>query len=283
MWFFLYNEHGCTEELSMRRLVLLLASMLIAGPAGAKTLDWHGTMDLELWQGNGITYQGSGVATVNDSSGSAHLSTLRLAGGISGSGVIPITDPETTGQVKSIRVDPVRLGTGTLTGISGAPPMGQNALPIPGFARVCIFSANCATNLPLLLTLNSGNTGIGVGGLLTLGGQGTIRISLEAAPWTLATVSGEHQTKGGNFVTLTRVGFVHGAASGTDSSTAANSGVIQLIAPQQVTTSGVVGNSTRQALFSTLTLHFIPEPGLLLLIASGVLGLGLVGRSRMKK
>jgi hypothetical protein len=268
----------------MRRLVLLLASLLIAAPAGAKTLDWHGTMDLELFGGGAtsITFQGSGVATVNDSSGSAHLSTLRLAGGISGTGIIPITDPNTTGQVKSIFVT-ATLGTGTLTGISGAPPMGQNALPIPGFARVCIFSANCATNLPLLLTLNSGNTGIGVGGLLTLGGQGTIRISLEAAPWTLATVSGEHQTKGGNFVTLTRVGFVHGAASGTDSSTAANSGVIQLIAPQQVTTSGVVGNSTRQALFSTLTLHFIPEPGLLLLIASGVLGLGLVGRSRMKK
>jgi hypothetical protein len=37
------------------------------------------------------------------------------------------------------------------------------------------------------------------------------------------------------------------------------------------------------ALFSTLTLHFIPEPGLLLLIGSGAVGLGLLGRSRMKK
>jgi hypothetical protein len=266
----------------MRRLVLLFASLLVAGQASAKALDWHGTLNIELWQGNDVTFTGSGVATVNDSSGSAHLSTLRLAGGISGSGIIPVTDPETTGTIKSIYVDSANLGTGTLSGISGAPPLGENRIPISGYARVCIFSAGCTVNLPLVLTENSGNTGIGVGGLITLGGKGSIRISLEAAPWTLATVSGINQTAGGNFRTMSRAGFVHGAASGTNSSTAADSGVIQLIAPEQVTTSGVPGNSARVALFSTLTLHFIPEPGLLLLIASGAVGLGLLGRSRMK-
>jgi hypothetical protein len=118
---------------------------------------------------------------------------------------------------------------------------------------------------------------------LTLGGNGSIRISYEAAPWTLATVSGINQTNNGNFVTLSRIGFVHGAASASDSSTAAPSGVIQLIAPQQAATTGLAGNRSQVALFSTLTLHFVPEPGLLLLIGSGVVGLGLVGRSRMKK
>ena len=269
----------------MRKLVLLLALILIAGPAGAKTLDWHGTLNLEIWGGSDLDppLVGSGVATVNASSGSSHLSTLRIAGGISGSGTIVVTDPNVTGQVKSIIGSQLELGTGTLTGISGAPPMGENALPVAGFMRVCLFSAGCVTNLPLDLTLNNGNTGHGVGGMLTLGGNGEIRISLEMAPWTLATVAGLNQTVKGNFKTLTRVGFVHGAASATNSSTATPSGVIQLIAPQQVQTVGVAGNSTRVALFSTLTLHFIPEPGLLLLIGSGVVGLGLLGRSRMKK
>jgi hypothetical protein len=270
----------------MKKLVLLLASMLIAGQAGAKTLDWNGTLDVELWGGGAtsLTFQGSGVATVNDSSGSAHLSTLRLAGGISGSGTIPITDPETTGTVKTVHQDSVGLGTGTISGISGAPPVGPGAaIPIPGHSRVCIFQANCGLNLPLELTANNGNTGVGVGGTVTLGGNGTIRISIEGAPWTLGTVSRTHQTIGGNFEMRTRAGFVHGAASGSDSSTAAVSGVIQLITPQQVKTAGLPGNSTRQALFSTLTLHFIPEPGLLLLLASGVLGLGLLGRGRMKR
>jgi hypothetical protein len=258
--------------------------MLVAGQAGAKALEWHGTLNIELWQGNDLSFPGSGVATVNDSSGSAHLSTLRLAGGISGSGIIAVTDPETTATIKSVYVDSAVLGTGTLSGISGAPPLNPGAtIPIPGHARVCIFQTDCSLNLPLNLTQNNGNTGIGVGGVITLGGNGSIRISLEAAPWTLATVSGLNQTAGGNFNTMSRVGFVHGAASGTNSSTASASGVIQLISPQQVTTQGVPGNSSFVALFSTLTLHFIPEPGLLLLIASGAVGLGLLGRGRMNR
>jgi hypothetical protein len=257
--------------------------MLTAGQASAKAIDWHGTLNLELWGGQAMDpIVGSGVATVNDSSGSAHLSTLRLAGGITGSGTIPVTDPYSTGQVKSVRGSQIALGTGTLTGVSGAPPLGQNTLPVAGFMRVCLFQANCVTNLPLNLTANNGATGHGVGGLLTLGGNGSIRISLEFAPWTLTTVTGLNQTVKGGFKTLSRVGFVHGAGS-TASSTASDSGVIQLIAPQQVDTIGVAGNNTKVALFSTMTLHFIPEPGLLLLIASGAVGLGLLGRSRLKK
>jgi hypothetical protein len=262
--------------------------MLVAGPVSAKTLEWHGTLKMELWPGATVSNQGSGVATVNDSSGGAHLSTLRVAGGITGSVVIPLTDPEVTGTMKSIRVDPARLGTGTLTGISGAPPIAPPAaIPLPGVMRVCIFQPDCAYFLPMELTLNNGKTGMGVGGLLTVGGNGSVRISIEAAPWTLATVSGLNQTAGGGFKTLTRVGFVHGPASATGgasgSSTAAPSGVIQLIAPQQVRMHGVTGNGSWIATFTTLTLHFIPEPGLLLLIGSGVVGLGLLGRSRMNE
>ena len=270
----------------MRRLVLLLVSMSIAGQAGAKALDWHGTLNVQLWGGGAtsLTFQGSGVATVNDSSGSAHLSTLRLAGGISGSGTIPITDPETTGTIKTIHLDAVGLGTGTISGISGAPPFNPPAaIPIPGHARVCIFQSSCSLNLPLDLTRNNGNTGVGVAGTVTLGGNGTIRISIESAAWTLATVTGLNQTVKGNFITLSNIGFVHGGASASNSSTATNSGVIQLISPEQITTAGIVGNSTKMNLFLTMTLHFIPEPGLLLLLGAGVVGLGLLGRSRMKR
>jgi hypothetical protein len=269
----------------MRKLVLLLGSMLLAVPAGAKTLDWHGTMDLEMWAGRGATLFGSGVATVNDSSGGSHLSTMRIAGGISGSGVVPVTDPLVTGQVKSVLGSNMRLLTGTLSGISGAPPLAANQLPFAGYMRVCLFAAGCGTNLPLNLTfptVNGATTGVGVGGLLTLGGNGPIRISIQNAPWTLATVNGLNQTVKGGYITLSRVGFVHGAAS-SNSSTATNSGVIQLVTPQQVTTFGVQGNSNKVMNFTTLTLHFIPEPGLLLLIASGIVGLGLIGRSRMNK
>ncbi|MBW2290599.1 MAG: hypothetical protein JRG90_22665, partial [Deltaproteobacteria bacterium] len=182
-----------------------------------------------------IRMQGSGVSTVNNSGGGSHLNTLRIAGGITGSGTIPVTDPDTTGTIASIQIK-ATIGTGTLSGISGAPPLNPPAtLPVKGFTRVCLFTG-CSTTgfLPLNNTTNSGATGIGVGGLLTLGNAGAIRISIINGPWTLGQVTGINQTKDGGFVTLTRVGFVHGAAS-SNSSTATASGLIQLIAPQQVT------------------------------------------------
>lgn len=267
----------------MRRLGVLLAAMLVAGQASAKAIDWHGTLVLELWQGTAVTFQGSGVATVNNSSGGAHINTLRLAGGITDSGVIPVTDPETTGTIKEVRVSYARLGTGTLASVSGGPPLAPPAtLPIQGYARVCLLVPGCLVSLPLNLTRNNGNTGIGIGGTVTIGRYGSIRISIQGAPWTLGTVTGLSQTASGNFTTLSRRGFVHGAGS-TASSTAATSGVLQMVTPSRVRTLGVPGNSTRVALFSTLTLHFIPEPGLLLLLGSGVVGLALLGRGRMNR
>jgi len=269
----------------MRKAIVLFGAILLAltaGTASAKTLDWHGTLDVDLGALPTLRIEGAGVATVNDSTGSMHLNTLRLAGGITGSGTIEVTDPEMTGTIPSIRIS-ATLGTATLTGISGAPPVGSGVLPVGGFTRVCLFTPGCSTPLPLKNTTNNGNTGLGVGGQLTIGGLGVVRISIINQPWTLGTVSGVNQTVSGGFKTISRAGFVHGASSATVSSTAKDSGVIQLIAPQQVTTKGIAGNSSELTLFAALTIHFIPEPGLLLLIGSGVVGLGLLGRSRMKK
>jgi hypothetical protein len=268
----------------MRKMIVLFATLLLAGPASAKVMQWVGTGNYELFGGSAtsIDMYGSGVATVNGSAGGAHLSTLRLPGGLSGSAVIPLTDPEGTITVKSIIVESVGIASGTLTGISGAPPLGQGKLPVPGHARVCLFVENCEANLPVDLTKNNGNTGVGVAGFVTLGGLGSIRISIQGAPFTLGPASLVHRTLKGNFETRTRVGFIHGPGSAA-SSTAVTSGVIQLIAPEQVAVTGLAGNSTAQALFTTITLRFIPEPGLLLLLGSGVVGLGLLGRGRMKR
>ena len=267
----------------MRKLFVLLSAILVAtfaGQAGARTLDWHGTLDLDLGALPSVSITGSGVATVNNTSGSTHLSTLRLAGGITGSGTAFVTDPDTTATIRSVRVA-AQLGTGTITGISGAPPLGANKLKVDGLARVCLVFSNC--NNALMLDLATpGSRGIGDGGLLTIGGVGPIRISIQAAPWTLAQVSGFNQTVNGNFVTLTRTGFVHGANSSA-STTANVSGVIQLISPANVIVTGLPANNEALSLFITMTLHFVPEPGLLLLLGSGVVGLGLLGRARMKK
>lgn len=272
-----------------KTLGLLISTLLVlgfAGTAGAKSLDWHGTLDLDLGTLPTLRLNGSGVATVNNSSGGNHLNTLRIAGGITGSGTINVTDPDATPTIPSIIIS-ATVGTGTISGISGAPPINApGTIPVKGVTLVCLL-AGCPPTpgggaLTLNNTTNNGATGIGVGGLLTIGGKGSPRISIENGPWTIGQRTGEIQTGGGGFRTLAKTGFIHGPASST-SSTAQSSGVIQLIAPQQVTVIGVNGNNSKLSLFATLTLHFIPEPGLLLLIGSGVVGLGLLGRGRMKK
>lgn len=269
----------------MRKTLVLVTAFLlavVAGQASAKTLDWHGTLDIDLGALPTLRIQGSGVATVNNSSGGTHLNTLRIAGGITGTGTIAVTDPDTVGTIPSIRFT-ATIGTGTISGISGAPPVHQPAtLPLKGFTRVCLFNPTCVGFLSLDNTVGSGATGVGIGGQLTLGRFGVVRISVVNQPWTVGQVAGVLNTHEGGFRTAVVTGFVHGAAS-SNSSTATGSGLIQLVAPQAITVTGVAGNSANLALFARLTLHFIPEPGLLLLVGSGIVGLGLLGRSRMKK
>ena len=162
----------------------------------------------------------------------------------------------------------------------------MNRLPVGGLARICLFITDCSGNLPLALTGHtsaSGTAGIGIGGLLTLGGSGLIRVSVQAAPWTLHKRTLLDQTdQFGNIITKMGRGFVHGPAS-LSSSTAKPSGIVQFLSAAQVTTNITAGSNDVIALFNRLRIHFVPEPGMLLLLGSGVAGLVLLGRQRMRK
>jgi hypothetical protein len=268
----------------------------VTGTANAAPLNWDGTLILELGTLPAIPATGGGVATVNDNGGLGHLGNLRLKasrGGISSQDVhAPVTDAAAA-PIVSIRVT-ARLGTGTLGPISGgvqSSPLVNNVLPVQGLAKVCLFSTACGTFLPLQLTQHTGATGtkgVGIGGIVTIGGTSPIRISIEAAPWTVKTKTSIDQITtpvGGTvkkFVNRTAKGFAHGPSSNT-SSTANPSGVVQLITPMQVVTNLTNGSNQKIALFGFLTVHFIPEPGMLLLLGSGVAGLVLLGRHRMRK
>ena len=90
------------------------------------------------------------------------------------------------------------------------------------------------------------------------------------------------------FTTKQLAGFAHGPGSGT-TTTATPGGVVQLVAPSVVITTlppwGVLGGfSMRQSFTGTyLLVRFIPEPGLLVLLGSGVAGLALLGRRRWRR
>jgi hypothetical protein len=284
----------------MRKLVMLGAAALLAfgvtGTASAAPMHYDGTLVLELGTLPSIPATGSGVATVNDSGALGHLGNLRLKasrGGISAKNVfVPITDANAA-PIVALNITAI-LGTGTVGPISGgvqSSPLSAGRLPVAGLAKVCLFSTACGTALPLALTQHTGATGtkgVGIGGIVTIGGTSPIRISIEAAPWTIKTKTSIDQITtpvGGTvkkFVNRTEKGFAHGPSSNT-TSTANPSGVVQLITPMQVVTNLTTGSNQKIALFGFLTLHFVPEPGMLLLLGSGVAGLVLLGRHRMRK
>lgn len=276
----------------MRRLLSLFAAALlvvgVAGIAGAAPLKWAGTLKVELGEFPDNFLTGTGVSTINGSAGTGHLNQMFISGGITGMETVPVTDPETTmdNGIRSIIVTITQLGPGLLGNISGGPPLSPNQVPVTGLARLCLVDPTCGGSfLPLpLIEHESGSTteGVGIGGLLTIGGTGAIRISITANPWTIGQGSSIDQTDNGAFVTLYSTGFAHGPASGT-SSTGTRSGVVKFITPLQVTTNLTSGSAELLSLFSTMKFHFVPEPGMILLLGSGVVGLVLLGRHRMKK
>ena len=273
----------------MRKLlsfaVIGIVTLVFAVTASARPFEVVTTLGTKLGFGKLGIATATGVVTVNSSNAGLHLNTLRIAPSdpMDGSPA-PVTDPETTGTVASNIVDGGAGGGGTFAPISGAnmsSPLTQNVLALGGVARICLVVTGCGSSLPLILTVN-GTAGVGIGGIITIGFPGPIRVSLVNSPWQLKTATRLQSTGNGSVITRMHHGFVHGPASNT-SSTAKVSGVVQLVTPVQVLTKGIAGNTTKLSLFTSIALHFVPEPGLMLLLGSGVVGLALLGRSRMRK
>ena len=291
----------------MRKFLALMTTGLLlfgmAGAASAAVLNWTGTSRTLLADfPEGIT-EGGGVATINGSAGviPAHLSTMRLAasrGQIGGTFTRPVTDPDVIANGVFVLIyDNVRGLTGTDAGISGgavSTSTGGGVLPVAGLVKICILSYDCNLFLPMILnqpttTVNggvgTGTKGVGKGGLITAGGYGGIRISLQAAPWTIKTatvIDQEHLGTSRWFTTWVAKGWAHGPNSVT-TTTAQQSGAVQLVTPSQVVTNLPLGSSDKMGSFVISVIKFIPEPGLLLLLGSGVAGLAFLGRSRMRK
>ena len=292
----------------MRKPFVLMATVFLAlgtaGVANAAVFNWAGTATVLLAEYGSAEFTGGGVATINGSSGGvpAHLSTLRLAasrGQIEGTVTRIVTDPDLWGSGAGpprLILDGVRLMTGTWGGISGGAAStmtGGGILPVSGTVKYCILSPECTMYLPMVLnqptTVNGvpGTGSKGVGGWIAAGGYGGVKISLWAAPWTIktATVLDQITPTGGPpriMTTLVANGWAHAPVS-TTTSTAQPGGMVQLLTPNQIVTNLPLGSTGKKGSFVILVIRFIPEPGLLLLLGSGVVGLALIGRKRMRR
>jgi hypothetical protein len=268
-------------------------TVAIASAAPAATLIFKGSSFIALGETAPDIFTGTGVATVGSGGGGAqHLGTFRVAcdnpgfpGGcpISGTQTTPLTDPNNATLITLVAT--ARLGPGTFTGISGAPAAinGNNTLPIPGNSILCLLFGGCAATLPVPLTVN-GSIGVGLGGIVTVNtfADVGVKISVFGAPWTVGVAStATVRTPNDALGTRSTTGFVHGPASA--SSTAAQvGGVLQTVMATAVRTNL---NPESDAIFARAfaRFEFIPEPGLLLLLTSGIAGLVALGRSRTRK
>jgi hypothetical protein len=136
----------------------------------------------------------------------------------------------------------------------------------------------------------AGANGIGVGGsVLIVVGPG-VYLNVFNTDWTegMKTVTGlmytyVYHVPAGKAASMT-IGYpyLNGTAmyTGTDSRTPGGLGQVTLVSPTKVVTN-LTGGLLILVVLGTLTLNFVPEPGTLLLLGSGVAGLAILGRRRM--
>jgi hypothetical protein len=276
-----------------RTLAIACLLLLLPGSAGAVVAQVWTETSLQFTNMGGVqaSATATGVATLQTSSAaSLHLSTITLTGQ-SLTAVIQPTDPSAapvSTVVFDLRQRPDLQGGGVIGNLSGAlggeGALTPRTLPVTGGVTLCYFAGYtpciAQLNLPLGATSASLRIGQGVGGLLTIGGTGTIRISLVGAPYTVDTVSAVARTPEGLIEVHTAQGFAHGPASST-SSTAQTSGVLQIVTATHTTVVGP-GDKDLSGMLSHTLVHIVavPEPGLLLLFLSGAGFVALLGVRR---
>ena len=265
-----------------RRLTrALLPLLFLAGPAPAAQVPFEGEISVDFLGASlpPLVVTGTGVAVLDGSGGGGHLVEARFSGGLTGTTAVPVTDPEVTmaAQIRALQLD-VALGTATLgfaATSSGAPQLTRGALPVPGLARLCFFDTSCGSGIAIALGDASGAAGLGVGGLLTAGGTGALRLSLVGAPWTVGTALLTVTTNAGGSFAVPSAGWVHGPLS-FSTSTALPGGAFSAVTPLRIDSNlgaGLVG-------FGRLRVRFAPEPGPLALWSAGALALAALARRR---
>ena len=277
------------------RIPLLgLLTLPLAQAAGAEVVEVWSELSLRMQNLGNVEASASatGLATIHTSStSSSHLATITLSGQ-SLNTTVNVTDPYQA-PIEYLRFDvrnrPDLQGGGVIGNVSGAIAgsgggLTPNTIPMTGGVTLCLIDevVPCVgrVGLPVGATSGSDRIGNGIGGILTVGGTGSLQVSILGAPYTVGTVSVAARTANGIDVRSGR-GFAHGPLSLT-SSTALPSGVLQIVTASHVAYVGP-GDQDIGGSITHILVQVIPEPALFALLGFGTVLVAWLGHRRRRR